>query len=109
MTITIPLRTVSALNAREHWSARARRVKAERSATAWILLACKMPALPCTVTMTRIGPTVGLDDDNLTSSMKGVRDQIAEWLGIDDRDPRVTWRCLQRRGKDWWVEVEFLA
>lgn len=111
MTILIPIRTVSALNAREHWRARSRRVKKEREATAWMLLLDKTakPAMPCTVRMTRVGPSNGLDDDAIPGACKGVRDQIAEWLGINDRDPRVKWECAQRRAKEWGVEVEFIA
>lgn len=108
-TITIPIRTVSALNAREHWRARTRRVKAERTATYWTLAPQPKPDIPVTVLLTRVGPTNGLDeDDNLNGSMKGVRDQIADWLGINDRDPRVKWTYAQRREKQWGVEVEFL-
>jgi hypothetical protein len=55
------------------------------------------PTLPCVVTMTRIAPRL-LDDDNLARSAKAVRDQLAELLAIDDRDPRVAWRCEQERG-----------
>jgi len=108
--ILIPIRTVSALNAREHWRARSRRVKAERYATYWAIATQRKPELPCTVRMTRVGPTNGLDEgDNLNSAFKGCRDQIAEWLGINDRDPRVKWECAQRRAKEWGVEVEFIA
>lgn len=106
--LTIPIRTISALNSREHWSARARRVKKERETTAWLLKGHQKPELPVVVKLTRVGPTNGLDQgDNLNSAMKGVRDQIAEWLGINDRDPRARWRYDQRRAKDWGVEVEF--
>lgn len=108
LAFSIPIRTVSALNAREHWRARARRVKAEREATSWVLRGQEYPVPPCTVTMTRAGPSNGLDDDNLRGAMKGVRDQIALWLGIDDRDPRVTWGYGQRRAKEWAVEVEIV-
>lgn len=36
-----------------------------------------------------------LDDDNLTASLKPVRDELADWLGVDDADPRVRWECGQ--------------
>ena len=108
MTLTIPIRTVSALNYREHWRHRARRVKAERAQTAWHLLGMAPPALPCTVTLTRIAPSNGLDSDNLPGAAKGIRDQIAQWLGVDDRDPRVQWRYAQERGP-WGVRVEISA
>ena len=108
--VTVPIRTVSALNAREHPMARHRRVKSERNATFWILAPLAKPAtLPAAVRLTRLGPTNGLDqDDNLNASMKGVRDQVAEWLGVNDRDPRVKWLYAQRREKAWGVGVEFL-
>lgn len=82
-------------------------MKAEREATEVFLYPFKPPSLPCVVLMTRVGPSNGLDDDNLHGALKGVRDQIAAWLGIDDRDKRVKWICEQRRGGDWAVEVSF--
>jgi len=107
--LTIPLRTSRGQNAREHHHARAKRVKAERSAVAWSLLGKPKPALPCVVHMTRIAPSNGLDDDNLTGALKAVRDQIAEWLGVDDKDTaRVAYRCHQERGP-WGVRIEFAS
>lgn len=64
------------------------------------------PALPCVVTITRLANSNGLDSDNLLSSAKGIRDQIAAWLGVDDRDPRVTWEYAQERAKEYGVRVE---
>lgn len=106
MKVEIPLKTVSGMNAREHHMTRARRVKAERAATAWALVTLKAPAVPCTVNLTRLAPSNGLDSDNLQSSMKGVRDQIAVWLGIDDKDPRVEWKYSQGRESAYGVVVE---
>lgn len=67
------------------------------------------PALPCTVLLTRVAPGNGLDDDNLSGSLKAIRDQVAHWLRVDDRDPLVKWTYAQRRGTrgEWAVEVEF--
>ena len=105
--IVIPLRTVSGLNAREHWRARARRVKAERDATAWLLRPVVKPETPCIVQLTRVAPSGGLDDDNLPGALKGVRDQIAAWMGVDDRKREIVrYRYAQRRG-EWGVVVEF--
>lgn len=105
--IVIPLRTSSGLNAREHFGARARRVRAERKAVAWMLKSATKPAIPCGVLLTRIAPSSGLDDDNLTGALKGVRDEIANWLGVDDRDRQtVRYRYTQRRGP-WGVAIEF--
>ena len=108
VALVVPIRTISALNAREHPMQRARRVKRERWNTAAVLHGHPKPELPCVVTMTRVGPSNGLDSDNLVSSCKGVRDQIAAWLGIDDKSPLVWWMCEQRRGKEWAVEVSIV-
>lgn len=111
--VIVPIRTVPGMNVRENWRARARRVKAERHATAWALLIAQRPekavkpSLPCTVRLTRVAPSNGLDDDNLAGALKAVRDQIAKWLGVDDkRRDLVRYVYAQRRG-EWAVEIEF--
>lgn len=48
------------------------------------------PLVPLVVELTRI--SFGkLDDDNLRQALKGVRDEIAWQLGVNDRDPIVRW------------------
>lgn len=106
--LSVPIRTVNALNAREHPMARSARVKRERIATAWALRAERItPATPCVVTLTRCGPTRGLDPgDNLAAALKGVRDAIASWLNVDDGDEReVRYRYAQRRAPQWSVDI----
>ena len=97
---TIYLRTVSGANAREHHYARARRVREERSIARGGWLRMGKPALPkppCKVTITRISPRK-LDNDNLGTALKGVRDEVAAILGVDDApDLGVVWACEQRR------------
>ena len=93
-SFVLPLRTVSALNVREHWAKRARRVKAERTTAA---LMCPHFPLPCVVTLTRVGPRT-IDDDATPGSCKGIRDGIADRLGVKDNDPRVVWKYEQARG-----------
>jgi hypothetical protein len=108
--VTIILRTVSGMNAREHFGARATRVRRERAATARALREahCERPMLPCSVLLTRVAPSHGLDDDNLVSALKGVRDEISQWLGINDRDSfTVRFRYAQQRGHAHMVFVEF--
>lgn len=81
---------------REHWAQRSRRVKRERAAVRIVLAPNRPPSLPVIVTMVRC--SVGtLDGDNAVGSMKAVRDEVAAWLGVDDADPRVTWRVEQER------------
>lgn len=49
---------------------------------------------PITVTITRHSAGE-LDGDNLQGGVKAVRDGIADWLGVPDNDPRVTWLYAQ--------------
>jgi hypothetical protein len=103
------LRTVPGMNVREHHMARNRRVKAEKSAVAWALSLSRLqkPALPCVVTLTRIAPSDGLDDDNLPGALKGARDAVAAWLGVDDkRSDIVRYVPAQERGP-WAVRIEW--
>lgn len=106
--ILVPIKTARGLNAREHWRARSRRVKAEREATHLALIGERRPTLPCAVLITRIAPSNGLDDDNLAGACKGIRDQIAEWLGVDDkRSDLAQWKYAQERGP-WGVRIEWV-
>jgi len=105
-TTTLPIATKSEANRRDHWRVKARRTKEQRS-TAAVLLRCYLgpcPAPPSRVTLTRIAPR-DLDDDNLVSALKAVRDGVQDWSGIDDRKLRVAYE--QRRGKpnEYAVEV----
>lgn len=103
---TIPVRTVSITNVREHWRKRADRARQQR-ATARLVLgnAGSRPELPVVVELTRVAPRP-LDDDNLRGSLKSVRDGIAEWLDVDDADPRVRWAYAQRKGEPKCYVVE---
>lgn len=93
-TVVLPIRIESVANLRESWQARHRRAKAHRLAA----LAVPAHPLPCVVTLTRVGPRA-LDDDNLQGGFKALRDGVAARLGVDDADPRVTWKYGQRKGK----------
>ncbi len=72
-------------------------------------LVSKPVKLPCFVTMIRLAPSNGLDDDNLRMSLKFLRDGIADALRVDDRDGRVSWFYEQRREKTWGVEIRIEA
>lgn len=91
--VDLPLRIVSCANLREHWAKRANRARSHRLAA----IAVPMHPLPCVVTLTRIAPRE-LDDDNLRSGFKALRDGIADRLGVNDNDPRVRWEYGQERG-----------
>lgn len=96
----IPLKTVSETNVREHWTARHRRRSQIRRAVAFILRPMiGETSLPCIVRITRLAPSNGLDDDNLVSACKPVRDGVADALGVDDRTAAIRWQYSQARGK----------
>ena len=102
--VEIPgLRLDVTANSRLHWAARAAKVKRQRAVVGLMLRAVDRPTLPCVVTITRRSPGT-LDDDNAVSSAKATRDAVAQWLGVDDRDGRVTWVVEQQRGP-WGVRV----
>lgn len=104
--IVVPLRTLGS-NAREKWQARHRRVKRERDAVSWMLKTATRPSIPCTVLLTRVAPSGGLDDDNLRAALKGARDEVADWLGINDRySAQVRYLYAQLRGP-WAVRIGF--
>lgn len=97
--VHVPVQTHSTNEKRRAvWQKLARWAKAERSATAVMLCMETPPALPVTVTLTRLFDSKPLDGDNCTGALKAVRDAVALWLGCDDGDARVTWRYEQARG-----------
>ena len=88
VSFVVPVKTVSESNHREHWRSRADRAKAQRSGALERALSAVGGlelSLPVVVRLTRYGVKT-LDDDNLAGALKGVRDGIAEWLGVDDGD-----------------------
>lgn len=95
---TIAVKTVSEMNKREHWASRYRRSKKQRGlAKLATLVALNRRSLTtCSVTIVRIGPK-RLDSDNLASSLKGVRDGIADALNIEghDNDMNINWTYTQ--------------
>ena len=111
--VVVPVRTISSSNAREHWAVRARRVKTERAAALLVLRStgCPLWTAPLVVRLTRISGPRGktLDDDNLRGCLKAIRDGVADWLGVQDNDPRITWRYDQRKADAWGVEIEVTA
>jgi hypothetical protein len=80
--------------------------------------------LPAIVTITRLAPRV-LDDDNLVTALKWIRDELSEIMlpdippqymcahgrimrkkGICDADPRIKWRYDQEKRKEYGVRIE---
>lgn len=116
ITAKVPVKLVNVANAREHWAVRAKRAKAQRLETRSALMHhSRMPVLVAldsgiSITITRRGGR-RMDDDGLTISAKHVRDGIADWLGIDDGDKRLTWVVKQDKAPlgMHWVDVVMTA
>jgi hypothetical protein len=111
ITIDVPIRTVSEANNREHWRVKNKRKLTQQAAVAayWIhtvaVPAKSIPQRPYLVTLSRIGKRM-LDDDNLASSFKGVRDQVAKMLKVDDGNrAAVLWKYRQEIGKSYAVRI----
>lgn len=107
--LTLPLRVESEANRREHWAAKHRRTKAQRRhvAEAWLAAyGARRPTLPCVVTLTRLGGQPLDQEDNLNIAFKGVRDELAAILGVNDRDPRVRWQYRQAPGGAVGIQIE---
>lgn len=94
--VKVPVKIVSVANLREPWQAKHRRSKEHREAARWAFVGIKPPLLPLVITITRVGGRK-LDDDNLISGCKALRDGIADWLFIDDGSDKLTWRYEQRK------------
>lgn len=85
-------------NAREHYMARCRRVRAERQRVALAFVGLALPCPPVVVLMVYICPA-RIDPDNLAGKLKGVQDEVAALLGVDDGDENaVRFARRQRRG-----------
>jgi hypothetical protein len=96
ISLLVPLQLVSEANQAEHWTRRARRRKAQRMMVCLALRALHVvvPKPPLVVSLCRLSPRQ-LDTDNLSSAFKSVRDEIALWLGVDDRSASVQYRYSQ--------------
>lgn len=110
--VVIPIRTTTGLNSRENPFVRSKRVKRERQATRFFwhkAFGNTKPPFPppYVVTLIRVSPGTLADSDGVVGGLKGVRDQVAEQLGLDDgpRSP-IVWRYDWRKGP--WGVIVFL-
>lgn len=99
LLLTLPLRLPSLLNSRMHPLALHRLLKRQLNQVQKALLPfrLRLPSLPATATLTRIGPKP-LDPDNLAASFKAVQDGIAQFFGVDDGSDAWTWVYAQEKG-----------
>lgn len=87
-----------------HWSKLVKIKNKQQLAVRMLLHKSDIPPPPLVVTLTRIGPKK-LDDDNLETAFKYVRDQIAHLVGVDDGSPLYTWGYRQKIG-DYNIDIE---
>jgi len=113
IVVDIPVRIISEANSRQHWRKAAARKQLHRQTARLVLQQYARPMGESelfTIMLTRVAPRK-LDDDNLSSGFKAVRDGVADWLGIDDGSPRIHWVYRQHKGDAGhytaWVKVEW--
>ncbi len=104
----LPLRTTNPLNggmSGTRWEAIQRsrtraehRLVARMRTTAALRQSGQHPAdvIPCVVTLTRFSAG-HMDTDGLAASLKGIRDGIADALGVNDGGPMVDWVPAQAK------------
>lgn len=119
LVVTVAMRLPSAANLREHWATRATRERRQREWTRLALAGrparewrrAHLPATKLRCTLTRVGERK-LDSDNVARAFKSVRDEVAEWAGVDDGDEGCdgvwTWTYEQRKGL-YAVEIKLEA
>ena len=119
LEIEIPkLQTVSGnTSIKANRFANVRKAKAHRQAASIMLLAedmCRVKSAnadewqgclayatgaPITVTVTRCSAGALDEHDNLRTALKHVVDGVADFLGCDDDDERITWNYAQEKAK----------
>lgn len=99
LVVTFEAPTKGEANERSFWGANKRKKKQDAELEL-ALFGAPIPSGPWCVRMVRLAPGVGLDDDNLGGAFKRIRDRLAQWLGVDDRNPVVAFVPAQekRRG-----------
>lgn len=93
----------SVANNREHWAKKYRREKKQSESLLFYLKPyVGLISLPCQVILTRISPRK-LDDDNLVSAFKHIRDTVADVLipgkkrGRADDSKLIQWQYAQEK------------
>jgi len=102
------LRLQSLSNQRLHWAALSSQKKKQRIAVRWALAGKVTPLLDAEIAevqLHRIGNRQ-LDDDNLGTAFKSVRDEVAAALGSDDGPKApIKWSYSQEQGKEYGIRI----
>jgi hypothetical protein len=120
----LPIKTVSEINSSEHWRVKNKRHKQQQFFVRSLFNhEAQEIKLPCNVKLTRLSPCL-MDDDNLPTSMKYIKDEIAAQLvpekvayyrrkgrlisnkGHADNDSRISWGYGQEKSKRQAVRIE---
>jgi hypothetical protein len=120
----IPLKTVSEANCSEHWTISSKRHRQQQFFVRALFHGLDRDvSIPCKITLTRLNSR-GLDDDNLVSAFKFLRDEVSECIfpekrmhyikngkaraikGRADSDPRIKWEYAQEKSKKMGVRIE---
>lgn len=114
LSVELPIRTFTEANLHEHHMQRHKRMGDQRPTVAMAMRANANArgikvSLPCTVRTWRLAPAELDTNGNLQTALKAVMDGIADWLGINDRDPRVKWECDQVKRAQYGILVEVLS
>lgn len=114
---TMPIKTVSEANTREHWSKSNKRHAAQKLAI-WSFLNVDRPSIkpPCIIKLTRIAPRQLDRHENLPMSFKYIVDQICDYIhpgkaaGRADDDPNITIEYAQEKGapKTYEIRIEII-
>lgn len=113
LTFEFPCKIVSEANSRDHWRVKNARKKEQQLETAveWKrAIGNRRVTLPCTIRLTRIGCRK-LDDDNLANGCKGIRDAIAQLIGVDDGSDLLRFEYAQEviAKRQYAVRVEVMS
>lgn len=111
----IQFRTAAWANARGHWRAQSGRKKSEREAAfaIWSMLSRPrrelLDAKNTTLLFVRYSPRV-LDDDNLPTAFKYIRDELVRLMGYVDDSHRcgLTFAYDQVKRKNYGVKVQLV-
>ncbi len=96
-------------NSRGQLYTKTKRVRAERERAAILVRTMrKIPRLPATVTLTRVGRRK-VDQDNLSGLFKATRDGIADVYGVDDGSDLYQWVYSQEIGGGIGIRITLTA
>ena len=114
LKLSIPMKTVSEANSSEHWTAKHKRHRTQKTWIKFAFLKEKTEiSLPCKITVIRIAPRFLDEHDNLRTSLKFIVDAISENItgikqaGRADDIEGIEWAYDQRKGKpkEYLVEI----